>query len=190
MANYRLDSRTESEFKKDIKNCHIKEAEIAVRLCIAKKIDNGLKEWPTLKPNGCDFTGQFIKDTKKVNIDPDFDIDGTLVEITQSDKVCNRYFHEKVTKISNCLKENHYLVFVNGISSEEEPQYLLLSPKELEFYTVLATKKYGEVKHPGTGNKPGFRYEIDWFQDLWRSLPKITGKIPEEYLKILNLKKV
>ncbi len=189
MSDYRFDNRSKARFKKDLKNNHVKEAYIAVRLCIAEH--SKTKEWPKLTPNGIDFTGEFIENIKEVTASPDFIIGDKTVEITRSDVVCNRSFHAKCNKIIKCLKEGHDLVFVNGYDAEKQPNYIRLTPKEIEKFTIKATSKYGEMRHPGGGKmgltcKPAYRYDVFWFEDLWKPLPAIIKDLPKEYLEILE----
>lgn len=60
--NQRFDYRTKEEFKKDIKNSHLIELEIALRLC--EDYNNLNNIWPRLIPNGTDFTGEFADKAK------------------------------------------------------------------------------------------------------------------------------
>jgi hypothetical protein len=192
MSDYRLDGRSTARFAKDIKQNHQKEALIAVRLCITihSKTDN----WPTLTPTGVDATGAFIENIKDVIAEPDFRIGDRLVEITRSDTVCNRYFHQKIHKVIRCLKGEADLVFVNGYSMNNQPKYLWLTSKELEPFVSRALTKYGEVPHPGGGGiwtkKPACRFDVYWFDqaELWKPLPSLTKNIPipEEYKQIIE----
>lgn len=193
MSDYRFDVRSKGKFKKDIKASHQKEAIIAVRLCITKHSKTG--EWPKLEPAGVDMTGAFIDNIKDVTADPDFKIDDKLVEITRSDVMCERTFHQKCHKIIRCLKDNTELVFVNGYEAQKQPKYIWLTGKDLEPFVTKSLSKYGEVKHPGGGkvgliNKPAYRFDVYWFEDLWKPLPALCKGIPEEYKEILEASKV
>jgi hypothetical protein len=186
--SYRFDNRSKSEFKKDIKNSHIAEAQIAVRICLAHYIATGV--WLDLKPNGIDMTGQY-KET--VTSDPDFIIGKKVTEITRADTLCDKFFHWKVNKIKRAIKDEVYTVFVNGFRVQKEPKFIMISAKILAEKTKLAIEKYGETKHPGSGgngfvNKASYRYDLDWFKGHWRMLPILTKdiEIPEEYRKIIN----
>ena len=193
MTDYRFDYRTESQFKKDIKTSHDKEAKIAVRLCISCHAKT--KIWPTLKPAGIDASGEFIENAREVTAEPDFRIGDRLVEITRSDVFCNRTFHQKSYKIVRALKNGSDLVFVNGYDVVKQPNYIWLTSKELEPFVARSLSKYGEVVHPGGGgkrwtNKPAYRFDVFWFQDLWKPLPCICRNLPQEYYAIINLPKV
>ena len=194
MSDYRFDARSKKQFRSDIKKGHIKEAEIAVRLCI--KIHSETGNWPDLEPSGVDATGAFIEDIKEVNADPDFKIDGNLVEITRSDVVCNRVFHQKCHKIIKCLQGKSDLVFVNGYN-EKQPKYLWLDSKTLEPFVTKSLTKYGEVNMMGGGKlgiiaKPAYRFDTYWFDqaDLWKPLPVLFKGLPNKYTEILNAAKV
>lgn len=193
MADYRFDVRSEGKFKKDIKVAHEKEAIIAVCLCITKH--SKTKKWPKLEPAGVDMTGAFIDNIKDVTAEPDFKIDGKLVEITRADVVCRNQFHQKCHKVDRCLENNTDLVFVNGYGVEKQPNYIWLSGEELEPFVIRSKTKYGQVKHPGGGrvgliNKPAYRFDVYWFRDLWKPLPVLIKDIPKEYLDILKASKV
>lgn len=193
MTDYRFDARSSSQFKQDIKTSHHKEAKIAVRLCIA--LHSASKQWPNLAPAGVDMTGDFIEKAHEVTSEPDFLIDGKLVEITRSDVVCNRTFHQKSNKIIRCLKDNSDLVFVNGFEAFNQPKYIWLTAKDLEPFVTRSLTKYGEVQHPGnrgirSTGKAAYRFDVYWFEDLWKPLPALIKDIPKDYKDVLNLAKV
>lgn len=189
MGNYRFDVRSKQQFIKDIKSSHICEAEIAVRLCIL--YHKSTNKWPKLEPHGSDMSGNFIVSETDVSHSPDFIIDSQLVEITRADVICNRNFHEKESKIHHCLTNQYDLVFVNGFKAVKTPNFIRLTYKEVEKFTEMAKEKYGNVLHPGaknTGpiNKAAYRYDIEWFNDLWQVLPIITSDIPNSYKRFLK----
>jgi hypothetical protein len=180
--SYRFDIRTKEEFKKDIKEHHISEAEIAVRLCVAKYFVTN--KWPKLVPNGTDSTGNFVENNKNVTHTPDFIIDGKYIEITRSDRPCKRSFHQKIAKVNKCVKENYIMIFVNGLTTFSEPPYIAIDGNTLKEKTDKAIKKYGEVSQLGRGNlgpigKAAYRYDLDWFDDMWLTLPPLIEEIPK-----------
>jgi hypothetical protein len=186
--SYRFDVRSKEGFARDIKTSHIAEAEIAVRLCIA--VHSKTKEWPELIPNGVDFTGEFIEKNHKITSDADFKIGPRSVEITRADVVCKRYFHIKESKVNRMLERGDDFVFVNGYKAEKQPQYIWLTPEEINEFTIKANTKYGKVLHPGSGrivlNKAAYRYDLYWFKNLWKSLPVLFKGMPSKYLEILD----
>jgi hypothetical protein len=191
--SYRFDVRSKQQFKKDIKLCHKIEVEIAARLCIKVHAITG--QWPELVPTGSDMTGAFIPKEGKVTSDPDFKINDQLVEITHSGTVCNKYFHQKVSKIDRAIREGHVLIFVNGFKVDKQPKYVWLEADTIEHFTQKAISKYGVVPHPGAGktgpiNKDAYRYDIYWFKDLWQPLPALIKNLPEQYKNILKAAKV
>jgi hypothetical protein len=194
MTDYRIDSRTTGQFKKDMKIGHQKEAEIAIRLAIA--IHAKTKKWPSVKPAGIDMTGEFIEDIKDVTSEPDFLIDDKLVEITRADVVCNRSFHQKTYKIDRCLREGTDLVFVNGFGVNKQPDFVWFGAEDWQFFVTKAITKYGKVQHPGnrgirSTGKPAYRFDTYWFKDYWKPLPALIKKgLPKEYEEVLNLAKV
>ena len=193
-SSYLLDNRSLAEFKKDIKSGHQTEAEIAVRLCITIKGETD--KWPTLVPFGIDFAGDFVKNVNfdKVN-KQDYLINNQKIEITHSNFLVKRYFHQKVGKILKAIEDKSILIFVNGYKEHSIPEYLWLNNIEIQKYTDLAMKKFGKVGMPSrTGviaNKLAFRYDTQWFDGMWQQLPEIPKsaisdeKIPKEYIKLL-----
>ncbi len=190
--SYRFDARSKSQFKKDIKNSHIIESEIALRLCLT--VFNKTKKWPDLEANGTDVTGEFIENNRKITTSADFKINTRLVEITRSDIPCNRVFHQKVSKVNRSIKDNFDIIFVNGYIRDKDCPFLWLTPELMQEFTLKAISKYGEVLHPGAGKtgaigKSAYRFNLDWFSDLWITLPPLSSSkaIPKKYSKIMEL---
>jgi hypothetical protein len=189
--NYRLDNRTESQFKKDIKNSSLKEAEIAVRIC--QWIKDQSEQWPKLIPTGIDFTGDFIKDGSTINASPDYQINGISAEITRADVICAKAFHQKQNKVQRCLKNDSSIVFVNGYEKLKIPNFIWLDSKQIKRFTDKSIETYGESKHPGKAgegylNKAAYKYDLEWFKGLWKPLPILDLRvIPKEYKEILDL---
>ena len=187
--DYRFDNRTKKEFIKDIKQAHIKELEIAIRICIDKHEKDS--KWPTLIPTGTDAMGDFVESHKVVS-DPDFYIEPDCVEITCSNPICNKVFHQKVNKVTKCLEHEYALVFANGLG-QADPKYLYINATQLATLTELSKATYGIKLHPtknsGISNKEAYRYNISWFDEIeWHNLPEIDAKkIPSDYSKYLDL---
>lgn len=104
----RYDYRNVQEFKKDMKNMHITEADIALRICLDLKNQDG--KWPKIIPNGTDFKGNF---KNHASLEADYIINNIHTEITHSGPLCPVHFHWKVPKIKFSIKNNVSLVFVN-----------------------------------------------------------------------------
>lgn len=185
MSNsYRFDNRTEAKFAADIKRLSKAELDIAIRLGIFFKGKHGY--WPEIFPNGIDFTGSLIKDNNLVVGDADFIINNRLVEITQSHKVCSKWFHEKQSKINRAIKDKIDIVFVNGYC-EKQPQFVWLPARKIQEFTYKSISKYGEIKHPGLGWKLCYRYDLWWFRNLWQTLPNLTLRgLPKHYKDLID----
>ena len=186
--SHRYDVRTKDQFAKEIKDYHIKEAEIAVRLGIAVHAKTG--KWPEIKANGVDSTGALIESDQAVTCDPDYLIGDRLVEITHSKYVLNKTFHEKQNKIKKMLANGTDMVFVNGLS-EKQPNCIWLSAEQWEPFIQRSMTKYGIVPMLGGGkvgflNKNAYRFDIYWFKDLFRPLPVLISSIPNEYKELLK----
>lgn len=192
--SYRFDSRSEEQFRSDIKSAHLKEMYIAIRLCLHEHHKTGV--WPIIKPNGSDFSGEFIKEDRKITSKQDFWIGDKLVEITRADTECSRVFHQKINKVAKCIKDKSEIVFVNGYDKFKQPKYIRLDSDQLEFFTQKSISKYGESIHPGragqgTTGKLAYRYDLFWFTEagLWEDLPVLIDDIPKEYKDLLALTK-
>ncbi len=184
---YRQDNRSKKEFKLDIKTQHKIESDIAIRLCVFNQQKTG--KWPTITPLGTDYTGEIVND-KQVSTDADYKINKTNVEITKSNTICNRFFHEKVGKVARCINGDFHMVFVNGFTVSQEPNFVIISPKLMKELTDKSIAKYGVVRMParnkGILQKPAYRYDISLFENMWMVLPKLPKIIPSEYKNILE----
>lgn len=179
---HRIDTRTEKEFAGYIKEMHKKELEIAIRYCIYLFNKTGV--WPELIPTGTDFTGEIRSKASSI---PDFSIDGIYIEVTQSAKFCLNIFHEKKTKIKNCIKNDSIMLFVNGFDTDD-PVFTEMTSDILKTMTNKSISKYGEnvmlMTKRGPVNKPVYRYDIGWFS--FNPLPPMMDKLPEDYKKLLR----
>ncbi len=187
MSIYRMDNRTEKEFKKDIKRSHKTELDIAVRMALLDFQTTG--KWPEIKPNGSDMSGKFISDENKVTGAPDYLIGDRLVEITRADTFCRKVFHEKVAKVNKCIKVNSSLVFVNGFEAFEEPQFIELTPEQIKQFTHQASVAHGTTGHPtktGFISKDSYRYEISWFDGIWKTLPALNKEALKQYKTVIS----
>lgn len=187
MSNYRFDNRNKKEFAKYIKLCHEVEADIAIRICYDMYTES--QSWPILIPNGCDMSGELIEN-KQVNGEPDFYIYNNFVEITRAFPVCKRYFHQKTSKVKLAIKNGYDFVFVNGYRDGNPPVYLYVNSDELELATNMAINKYGGVGHPtqngGYVSKESYRYDLSWFEGMWKKLPQRPEVMPQVYKNILS----
>lgn len=186
----RFDVRTQKQFKKDIKEAHQAELEIAIRMSI--DIYNKTNKWPVIEPLGTDFTGSFVKDLKGVSITPDFKIDGFKYEITKSKNVCKSVFHEKQDKVQKAIDEMGIIVFVNGFEQLDEPQYCCLGYDELKLLNEKSINKYKGTTMQMVGgnrfiNRAVYRYDISWIKDYCKPLPILDlTKIPQEYKNLME----
>lgn len=181
---YRLDNRNKQEFKSDIKICSARELEIVIRLGIYLYNKTGV--WEDIIPIGCDFRGDF---QNKVDSSPDFLLGSRTLEITQSRGICKEFYHEKCPKVNNCIKNGYYIVFVNGIETEAEPETIVINAKKLAEITDISIEEYGIVKQltkTGIVNKDAYRYKLSWTKDLSFLLPKMIDNLPENYRNLLE----
>ena len=179
-----MDGRSSNQFKKDMLLMHKNEAEIAVRICIYLK--SLYKKWPTIVPNGTDYRGKVVK---KAHSGADYIIDGIHFEITHSNKVCPKYFHEKTNKVERCIDGEYFVVFTNGLRADRKPRTCIITPPEMKRFAKIAKKRYGLVKMPaistGIVNKEAYRFDIDCI-DTWFELPELTKEACKVYKEILD----
>lgn len=182
MSDQRFDIRDKNKFKKDIKRSAYVEAHIALRIGYLIKTQHGY--WPAIVPIGCDHTGEFLN-ARKVTKDPDYFIDGSMMELTRSDMDCHGKFSQKVEKVEFCIKNAYNIIFVNGFSEYKEPYFTIMKAECLRELTIRSYDKYGIIKFPGMGYCPCYRYSNSWFE--WKILPSISGvELPVDYQQIIT----
>ena len=180
---YRFDGRSEAEFKVAMKHSHRVECDIIIRIGVMKFKELGY--WLDITPTGVDFTGNFIRENKKIVNSPDYKIGEDSVEITRSNNYCNYFFHEKVGKVNNIIEKKQNIVFINGYDPQKESSGLWLNAEQLDKYTKLSVQRYGIAKQPLT-LKPVYKYKISDFDGMWFSLPMIDVELPESYICLLD----
>lgn len=184
--SYRTDNRTKTAFKKDIKRSHENELDIAIRIALLDFNSTG--KWPIINPNGSDMSGNYIADDNKVSHDPDYLIGDRLVEITRADILCKKAFHQKVSKVNLCIKNNVNIVFVNGYTINEVPDFIEINAKEIKSFTDKAIKTHGVTGHPTRNGyifKDSYRYDLAWFDGLWKKLPPINSAAQSQYKDLI-----
>jgi len=185
---HRFNNRSKAKFKSDIKYRSINEAEIALRLCVYIKKTKGY--WPDLNPIGIDYTGELVK-PNKVTSQADYLINNVKIEITNCERVIPS-FHEKKNKVIRCEKDHIYMIYVSGFRINDEPDWVIISPKEFRKLNERSIEKYGENRlFPGT-SASAYKYDTGWFaQDRWMKLPKLpkdlAKSLPKKYEEIYSL---
>lgn len=179
--SYRADNRTQEAFCSDILEAHTIESDIALRICqYCYKITG---KWPRLESAAPDFTGGFLKDSE-VTLDADFRMNGRLIEITRSDSICNKNFHQKLSKSKICAEGTYDIIFVNGYKKMVEPQYTCIKSVQMKDLIKKSMGQYGEVRHPGRGDaitfKPALKFDLSWFSRWW-VLPQLEQKTLKQY---------
>lgn len=133
MKNYRFDSRSEAEFKEDIKHCSKVEQELMQKYVDYLNLSgDGVY---TFANNGVDNSGEYIKDNKKVSSEPDFILykDGGR-PYKMEVKHCNPerdVFHLKVNHVTSCIMKKAYIINWMGVATFH-PRFCLISPLDLE----------------------------------------------------------
>ena len=107
--------------------------------------------------------------------------------------MCREFFHEKINKVQKCIEDNTFLVFVNGVRVNEEPNYIILNGQQIARYTKKASDEFGIKRMYKDGKqvpKDCYRYKLEWVDELWRPLPSLKGiKLPDMYQDFVKLLK-
>lgn len=115
MTNYRMDSRTQEEFCKDIKKGNEREG-LAMTL-FTSYLRRELDFTGEIEDNGCDMSGEFIEDLSKVDTGADYLVAGKKVEVkTSTGHAVTIYLKKK--QIESYIQQGASLLFVNGIERD------------------------------------------------------------------------
>lgn len=158
--NYRFDNRSESEFKRDIKDRTLQERELFFRWLEIQEKNTGTK--PVFIDTGCGSHGEFLEDDK-VSYDADFDVEGIgPLEVKFAKPLLVEVFHLKVGQVASYIKQGATLLMVNGIN-EPVAMYTMISVESLQ----EIVDECEIVKWRGFGFKPSYRIPVDKF--VWRA---------------------
>jgi hypothetical protein len=159
--SYRYDKRTESEFKKDIKERTLRERELF--LLWIDSIERTTGKRPFYRDTGCGQSGEFLED-HEVSTDADFEVEGFgKVEVKYADKKLDSLFHLKVNQVKKYCNQNVTILMVNGAATNA-PVFTMLTTKCLQQIIDFCEA----VSWQGFGGKRSYRIPIDMF--IWRNL--------------------
>jgi hypothetical protein len=160
MSN-RFDSRSESEFKKDIAEKTLVERQLFMRWIDLIERETGTR--PTFTDTGCGNHGEFIE-AKDVTTAADFNVDGFgLIEVKFAKPMLDKNFHLKLGQTKSYIEQGASVLMVIG-ADEDIPRYTLLGPQALQ--NIIDTCEV--TSWIGFGLKPAYRIAINKF--IWRDL--------------------
>lgn len=159
--NYRFDSRSEDQFKKDIKSSTMTER--ALFLLWLDLIERETGTRPDYVDTGCGKNGEFLEDSA-VSADPDFSVSGYgNVEVKFSKPMIKDDFHLKVSQVKKYQEKKTTILMVNGID-HDVPQFTMIKPEALANVTAFCEK----VPWRGFGGKMAYKIPVGMF--IWRPL--------------------
>ena len=159
--SYRLDGRSEEEFKKDIKSRTLQERQLF--LMWLDYLENNTGKRPEFKDNGCGQAGEYLED-KDVSTDPDFEVEGYgQVEVKFANPLLTRDFHLKANQVRSYCESGALILMING-AKEDIPQFTLLKNDTLK--DIMDDCKI--IPWQGFGGKMSYHIPISKF--VWRDL--------------------
>lgn len=162
---YRMDNRTEEEFKRDIEIGTAAELDIIKRYAHYVKRVYGIDIVVT--DNGCDNSGQFLADYQ-VSTDADFLINGKTAEIKFNNTVLSK-FRVKASQVESYWKQGASIIWVNGYLSKY-PKFTLITDEGLQ--NIMMTKK--QEPFAGWGGK--MCYVLDSNDYAWFTLDRLEDE--------------
>lgn len=161
MGSYRFDSRSEDQFKKDIKDSTMTERNLFLSWLNLVKKETGKR--PKYKDTGCGKDGEFLEDNQ-VSADPDFYVEGYgSIEVKFSKPTLDKFFHLKKSQVKKYLEKQTTILMFNGTEGKC-PQFTMLKPDTLK----RICSDCEVVKWMGFGGKESYRIPINMF--IWRPL--------------------
>lgn len=137
---YRKDSRTKSQFIQDIKNSTLTEQTL-IKLYMEDLNDRKGGGYSYID-NGCDNTGEFLKD-KKVTTAADF----IIIKNNTTHKAEIKFsrpritaFHIKVHQLKSYIKQDCCIIMFNAVETDDIA-YTVMLPKNFQHYIDHGKKK-------------------------------------------------
>jgi hypothetical protein len=159
--SYRLDDRSEEEFKKEIRERTLQERSLFIRWLDLIELKTGKR--PAYEDTGCGKSGEYLEDDE-VSMAPDFRVEGYgQVEVKFSKPLLTRFFHLKADQVRSYRQIGASILMINGADTDD-PHFTLLDAEVLKFISLQCEV----TKWRGFGGKPAYRIPVDMF--LWRPL--------------------
>jgi hypothetical protein len=163
MENYRYDNRTQDQFIQDIKKGTARE-----RLAISLFKNYLRREFGftgVIKENGCDMSGAFIEDGRKVSTEADYLVGEAQLPLevkTSAGHIIN--IHIKAKQLDSYIRQGASILYVNGIE-QNVPAFTLWTVEELKHMReILPT-----VIPPRNINGGKLSYRINALDYHWRT---------------------
>lgn len=159
--SYRFDSRSEDQFKADIKSRTQEERKLFLMWLDFLEASTGSR--PDFTDTGCGQTGEFLEESE-VTLSPDFEVEGYgKVEVKFSKPHCKKFFHLKASQVKSYHANGVTILMING-SDDTVPQFTMLRADALK--VIMDTCKI--VPFSGFGAKMSYKIKVDQF--IWRPL--------------------
>jgi hypothetical protein len=130
VENYRFDNRTQSQFMQDIETGNYRE-----RLAITLFKNYLRREFAftgVIKENGCDMSGTFIADTKKVSTGADYVVGEAELPLEVKTSVGHTVsIYIKAQQLDSYIRQGASILYVNGIE-QDVPAFTLWTVDELQ----------------------------------------------------------
>lgn len=163
MSNeYRFDSRTEEQFKQDIQKGNARE-QLAITLFKSYlKREHDFEG--DIVDNGCDMSGEFIADHKKVSTGADFKVGKAGLSLEVKTSVGhNTEIYLKAKQIDSYIKQGASILYVNGIE-RDFPAFTFWTVEDLK-----EMKRTLKTEIPPRGINGGkLSYKVDALKYEWR----------------------
>lgn len=173
MNNYRMDSRTQEQFEKDIQKGNERERLAITLFKSYLKREYGFTG--EIKETGCDMSGAFIEDMKQVSTGADYSVGEAELPLEVKTSVGhNTTIYLKAKQIDSYIKQGASILYVNGIE-RNIPAFTLWTVEDLVEMKETLTK----VIPPKNINGGKESYQIDALNYEWRTF---AGKV-KTYVK-------
>jgi methionine aminopeptidase len=155
--DHRKDWRNDEQFARDILTGHKVERSIIEKYANYLETVYGIDI--TIKDNGVDNTGEVI-DSSQVSADADYMLNDKLIEVKYINKKAEE-FRLKESQVKSYIRQEAYLLFVNGWETDE-PRFTLLDTAKLNEITRTVRPK----PYEGWGYKKCYLLKsgcFDWY---------------------------
>lgn len=161
MSSYRMDSRSQEQFIRDIKVGNERERQ-AIKL-FKTYMERELKIVIDVVENGCDMSGDFIADERKVSTGADYTVNGLALEVKTS-VGHNVDIYLKVQQIDAYIRQGASILYVNGFE-RPSPAFTLWTLEDLK---QMKAQLKGETP-PNRVNGGKLSYRINALKYEWRT---------------------
>lgn len=161
MYEYRMDGRTVEEFKRDIKVGNEREQR-ALNL-FKGYLQREFNFKGDIHDNGCDMSGEFIADDRKVTAGADYVFGANKLPLEIKTSVSHATpIYLKVNQVKSYIKQNASILYVNGVE-RRRPAFTFFTVEDLRTFE----SKYEKVNPPNGINGGKLSYKINALDLTW-----------------------